>query len=121
MRKLNDNVVIADLFLSEWDYDDEDEIFPKGYYVTVDFYGKRYTMYFTTGDLGRMDKWGLENSGCEGDSDLFDSANAYFEDHEREAEILASMMEEEWENNRRNGSPYNYMGARADENPSCIN
>ena len=43
---------------------------------------------------------------------MFDSADSYFEDNEKEADALMKLMEEEWENYWRDDSPYNYMGVK---------
>lgn len=117
MKKLNDNLVVNMVDLNNWKYDDDDYMYPITYEVNITFYGKEYTMYFTTDDLKRFDDWGLQNSGMEGDSDLFDSMDSYFENerHDEEAKVLMSMMKDEWEQNWRDDSVYDYLGNREKE------
>lgn len=112
MKKLNDYVTINQVELNNWKYDDEDFTIPTVYTVNLTFCGHEYQMEFTTEDLQRAEKWGLENSGCEGHTIFFDSANSYFENNEKEADALMKMMEEEWENYWRGDSPYDYMGIK---------
>lgn len=49
--------------------------------------------------------------------DLFDSMDSYFEDerHDEEAKVLMSMMKDEWEQNWRDDSVYDYLGNREKE------
>lgn len=110
MTQLNENVTINLVELNNWKYDEDDFMLPVSYDVNMTFFGHEYQLYFTTGDLQRAEKWWLENSGCEGYSPLFDSAESYFENNEKEADALIKLMEEEWEDNWRGDSPYNYMG-----------
>lgn len=112
MKKLNDNVTINQVSLVDWQYDDDDFTKPAIYTVNLTFYGYEYEMNFTTADLRNAEKWGLSNSGCYGYSPLFDSADTYFEENEKEADALMELMEEEWEDYWREDSPYNYMGVK---------
>lgn len=117
MKKLNDNLVVNMVDLNNWGYSDDDYIYPITYEVSLTFYGKDYTMYFTTDNLKRFEDCGLQNSGMEGDPDLFDSMDSYFEDerHDEEAKVLMSMMKDEWEQNWRDDSVYDYLGNREKE------
>lgn len=67
--------------------------------------------------VSKKERNGLQNSGMEGDSDLFDSMDSYFEDesHDEEAKVLMSMMKNEWEENWRDDSVYDYLGNREKE------
>lgn len=112
MKQLNENVIINQVELNNWKYDEDGFMIPVAYDVNMTFYGHEYQFYFTTDDLQRSEYWGLENSGCEGYPPLFDSADSYFEDNEKEADALMKLMEEEWENYWRDDSPYNYMGIK---------
>lgn len=117
MKKLNDNLVVNMVDLNNWGYSDDDCIYPIAYEVSLTFYGKDYTMYFTTDNLKRFEDCGLQSSGMEGDPDLFDSMDSYFEDerHDEEAKVLMSMMKDEWEQNWRDDSVYDYLGNREKE------
>lgn len=50
-------------------------------------------------------------------AELFDSMDSYFEDerHGEEAKVLMSMMKDEWEQNWRDDSVYDYLGNREKE------
>lgn len=111
-KQLNENVIINRVTLTDWDRDEDNFTFPVAYWVSMTFFGHEYEMCFTTVDLQRAEEWGLSNSGCEGDTALFDSADSYFEDNEKEADALMELLEEEWEAYWREDSPYNYMGIK---------
>lgn len=96
MKELNENLK-ARVELEDWKYDDEDNIYPVSYCATLLFYGKCYTMYFTVNDIKNFESYYLDNSGCEGPSELFGSMNSYFEYNETEAQMLIDMMREEWD------------------------
>lgn len=112
MKQLNENVAINQVELDNWKYDEDDFMIPVSYEVSMTFFGHEYYLYFLTDDLQRAEKWGLSNSGCEGDTILFGSADTYFEDNPKEADALMGLMEEEWENYWRENSPYNYKGIK---------
>ena len=114
MKKLDENVTINQVELFEIRHDEDFFTCPESYQVSMTFVGHEYLMTFTVEDLQRAEEWGFQNSGCEGDSVLFYSAESYFENNERVADALMEMMEEEWENNWRKDSPYNYMGMKDD-------
>ena len=113
MKELNKDLK-ASVEVEDWKYDDEDNIYPVSYCVTLLFYGKSYTMCFTVNDIKNFESYNLENSGCEGPSELFASMDSYFEYNETEAQMLIDMMREEWDSfdddkvydfaaNKRNG------------------
>ena len=112
MKKLNENVTINQVELNNWKYDEDGFMYPVSYQASVSFHGKEYIFYFTTDDLRQKEDWGLDNSGCEGDEELFDSAESYFSNHDKEADALMEMLEEEWEDYWREDSPYNFMGIK---------
>lgn len=113
MKQLNDNVIINYVDLNDWDYDENQDIFPKMYEVSCTFCGQTFISYFSTKNIRLYkDGWYLENCGCEGNGDLIDSMSDYFEDHENDAKILVEMMKDEWETNCRDDSPYNYLGIK---------
>ena len=89
-------------------------------FSVADKYGEkavRDTYNRSMNDLKRFEDCGLQNSGMEGDPDLFDSMDSYFEDerHDEEAKVLMSMMKDEWEQNWRDDSVYDYLGNREKE------
>lgn len=112
MKQLNENVTINRVSLVDWKYDEDNFMMPVSYGVEMTFYGQEYEISFTTGNLQSAEHWGLSSSGCYGDSILFDSAESYFEDNEKEADALMELMEEEWANYWLEDSPYNYMGIK---------
>lgn len=116
MKTLNENVTIMSVELNNWKFDIDGDIVPISYETVITFYGKVFIIYFTTRDLQQAENWGLSNSGCEGDSILFDSANTYFENNDNDAKKLLEMMEEEWNSNWRDNSPFNYMGIIEEQN-----
>ena len=109
MKQINENLIINNVDINNWEYDG-DFMMPVAYEVSVTFFQRNYTIYFTPEDIRKFNEgWGLEKSGCEGDSILFDSIDSYFDNNEEDARILIDIIKEAW-NDFKGDSPYNYIG-----------
>lgn len=109
----NEKVVIREIELEDVDYNG----MPERYFVTLDFFDLCYMIIFTTKDIQNFEKTGfLENSGCEGEDILFDSADEYFVENKDEAKKLVDMIKDYWEKYSEGKSNYNFDGTLKEEN-----
>lgn len=96
--KTNKNITIYSVEVLNTKYDEEGNEYPVNYSVELNFYGKDYSYTFDIKDIKNYYLgWGLPNSACYGDVDLFDSADSYFEENNKAAEELVNMFKDAWD------------------------
>ena len=116
MVTINENVAILSVDVNNWGYDEEDNEYPVAYEASIRFFGHELIMHFSVDDLRDYKNGeGLRNIGLEGDSDLFDSMDAYFEKNDEAAKMLAGMSKEAWDLYYGDNTPYDYLGNKQEE------